>query len=207
LDGATPVFTIAARSADKTVTTSLGLGTRYSEHLLPEVIHVLEVLGVGPTELEYIVVDEGPGAFTGLRLAYVTAKALSLAGGIPVYAVPTLQAFAHPFRALSGAVVPCLDAKQGRFFTAVFRRGLQCAPTLARTPAEIAALLDAEEEVFVLGSADAPLLAALLSEVCPVGRFTVLYDTPPATNALFELAEAAPVPLEIWAGPEYYAGI
>jgi tRNA threonylcarbamoyladenosine biosynthesis protein TsaB len=187
----------------------LELGARYSERILPEIIHVLSQLDLKAEDLDYVVVNEGPGAFTGLRLAYVTAKALTLSAGVPVYAVPTLRAFAYPFRDWGAAVIPCLDAKQGRFFTALYRRGAECAPALARAPTELAALADVEERVFVVGSPDAATLAEDLKALRPTQEVYALDSATPAS--LFTLAEeqirARTPPLPPWAGPEYIVGI
>lgn len=62
--------------------------------LLPAIDDVLEEAGVDRDELRGVVVGEGPGSFTGVRVAAATAKGLGHALGIPVWAVSSLAAAA-----------------------------------------------------------------------------------------------------------------
>ena len=63
----------------------------------------------------------GPGSFTGLRVGLSAIKGLALALGIPVAAVPTLDAMAAslPFAALP--VCPVLDARKGEVYASLYR--------------------------------------------------------------------------------------
>jgi tRNA threonylcarbamoyl adenosine modification protein YeaZ len=72
-----------------------------------------------------IVVDVGPGSFTGVRIGVAAARALGLAWGVPVAGVGALAlvaaaAFAeHP----ADTVVAVADAGRGRVYWQVFTRG------------------------------------------------------------------------------------
>ena len=68
--------------------------------------------GVRPTQLESIAVGTGPGSFTGLRMGLATARALSLALGVPVAGVSTLRALAAGAR----GALPLVDARRGELF-------------------------------------------------------------------------------------------
>ncbi len=65
-----------------------------SERLMPMICEVVEEAGLGFDDLGAVVVTLGPGAFTGIRIALSTAKALGLSLGVPVYGLSTLQALA-----------------------------------------------------------------------------------------------------------------
>ncbi|MFC8191401.1 tRNA (adenosine(37)-N6)-threonylcarbamoyltransferase complex dimerization subunit type 1 TsaB [Cellulomonas sp. NPDC057328] len=67
---------------------------RHVEQLAPFVRELLERQGVGPGDLEAVVVGTGPAPFTGLRVGLVTARVLGLALGVPVLGVPSLDALA-----------------------------------------------------------------------------------------------------------------
>jgi tRNA threonylcarbamoyladenosine biosynthesis protein TsaB len=64
----------------------------------------------------------GPGSFTGLRVGLATAKGLCLAGGIPLVAVPTLDALARMVdeREQSRSVHAIIDARRGEVYWASY---------------------------------------------------------------------------------------
>jgi tRNA threonylcarbamoyl adenosine modification protein YeaZ len=66
----------------------------HASALLPAIDHVLEAAGVDRGQLRGVIVGEGPGSFTGVRVAAATAKGLGHALGIPVWAVSSLAAAA-----------------------------------------------------------------------------------------------------------------
>lgn len=94
---------------------------RASEELLPAVARSLEAAGTTLSACDRIAVCAGPGSFTGLRVGLASAWALGRAAGIPVEAVPTLEALAETLRP-EGArrVAAVLDAGRGEVVLAVF---------------------------------------------------------------------------------------
>ncbi len=78
----------------------------HSSLLLPAIRDTLDTAGVERSELAGIVVGEGPGSFTGVRVAAATAKGLSHGLGIPLRAFSSLAAGAlAPDVLPTGAVV------------------------------------------------------------------------------------------------------
>lgn len=66
----------------------------HASRLIPAVDDALNDAAVSRAELAGIVVGEGPGSFTGVRVAAATAKGLVHALGIPLWAVSSLTAAA-----------------------------------------------------------------------------------------------------------------
>lgn len=137
----------------------LDVSATHSERLMPAVDRVLADAGWAPADLQGLAVAVGPGSFTGLRIGLSAVKGLALALGIPIAAVPTLDALAAslPFAALP--VCPVLDARKGEVYCCLYRWDGAAMRReweyLALTPAGLAARLT--EPVILLGDAAAAI--------------------------------------------------
>jgi tRNA threonylcarbamoyladenosine biosynthesis protein TsaB len=133
----------------------LDVSATHSERLMGAVDRLLTDAGWTVHNLEGLAVSVGPGSFTGLRIGLSTVKGLALALGIPIVAVPTLDAMAAllPFAALP--VCPVLDARKREVYASLYRwdgAGMHRVwDYLALAPAELARRLD--EPVILLGDA------------------------------------------------------
>lgn len=95
-------------------------GQRHSELLLRMVDELLSRHGLRVGQLDGIAFGEGPGSFTGLRIACGVTQGLALATGIPVVGVGTLLAMAEATEAAH--VVCCLDARMHEIYHAAYER-------------------------------------------------------------------------------------
>jgi tRNA threonylcarbamoyladenosine biosynthesis protein TsaB len=100
-------------------------GITHSEALMDMADTLMRISGMDKRELDFVACMKGPGSFTGLRISYAAAKGISLALGIPVVAVPTLDCMAARFSFWPGPVIPAIDAKKHRYYTAVYK-GRDC---------------------------------------------------------------------------------
>ncbi len=81
---------VAIRGADGVVrAAALESASGIDDRLMPEIDRLFRELGSEPTELSVLGVSVGPGGFTGLRIAVSTARALAMATGCKLVAVPT----------------------------------------------------------------------------------------------------------------------
>jgi tRNA threonylcarbamoyladenosine biosynthesis protein TsaB len=131
----------------------LDVRATHSERLLPAIDHLLGNAGMAPGDLEGLAVAVGPGSFTGLRIGLSTVKGLALALGIPVAAVPTLDAMAASLPYAMFPVCPVLDARKGEVYCSLYRwredRMQREWDYLALPPADLVRRLS--EPVIVLG--------------------------------------------------------
>jgi len=94
----------------------------HSETLKPIVDELFKLTRLKPKELDYVAYTNGPGSFTGLRIAVSTALGLAKALNIPAVPVPTLDAFAYNIlvSGITEVVMPMLDARRGQVYTGIY---------------------------------------------------------------------------------------
>ncbi len=94
---------------------------RHAGALLPMMRRVLERRGWTLADLAGIVVSDGPGSFTGLRVGAAVAKALAHARGLEVWTAPSLMVRAAAHAEPGALVLACSDALRGELFAAAYR--------------------------------------------------------------------------------------
>lgn len=123
LDTATAYASVAAGEPPDTRSTTLLEGPRTHAAGIVELIdRTLRAARLGVADLAGIVVSDGPGSFTGLRIGWAAAKGLAQECELPLVAVPALAAAAASAAAVLGPVpiAACFDALRGQIFGAVY---------------------------------------------------------------------------------------
>jgi len=147
-------------------------GLTHSQRLMPALDFLLQETNLTIQEIDALVVSQGPGSFTGLRIGLATARALAQGLQIPLVGVPTLELWAAAFAGGDGLVLPLLDARRNEFYMALYRKSgqvLECLiPPRQQPLIGMAALLsEFEGPLWVVGDAverDAVLLKEALGE-------------------------------------------
>ncbi|HEX3793125.1 MAG TPA: tRNA (adenosine(37)-N6)-threonylcarbamoyltransferase complex dimerization subunit type 1 TsaB [Acidimicrobiales bacterium] len=115
------------------------------ESLAPALEHCLAQVGMDVGDLRAVVVDLGPGLFTGLRVGVAAAKGLAQAVGIGVIGFTSLDVLfrAAADRGHAGPVLAAVDARRGEVFAALrdLTGGEEVLPPARFTPAELVAAL------------------------------------------------------------------
>ncbi len=94
----------------------------FSRQLLVMIETLMARHGVSVKDLGAIAVATGPGSFTGIRIGLATAEGVSLAAGVPVAGISSLEATASASRA-QGPFTAALDAGCGNVYHAYFNGG------------------------------------------------------------------------------------
>jgi tRNA threonylcarbamoyladenosine biosynthesis protein TsaB len=116
---------IALALGDKIIASQgLAVDRGCAADLLPTADVLCRQAGWSPRQVEQVYVSIGPGSFTGTRIGVTFAKALALAAGARVVAVPTFEAIGLNALEISPPpvnLVVLMDARQGQVFAEVFR--------------------------------------------------------------------------------------
>src|SRR5438046_7701691 len=113
IDTATEIASVAVGSPTGAAAGAFVQGARrHAAAIVQLVDHVLTQAGLRPADLEGIVIGDGPGSFTGLRIGWAAAKGLAQQAAVPLRAVPSLMAAAAGVAARldSVPVAACYDA-------------------------------------------------------------------------------------------------
>lgn len=92
----------------------------HSTKLMPAIEQVLTAAEIAVSELEAIVVADGPGSYTGVRIGVTTAKTMSWSLGIPLYTVSSLESLAYNLNMTQEIICPFIDARRGLVFTGLY---------------------------------------------------------------------------------------
>lgn len=123
LDTATDIASVAAGRPPRAESGAQVQGTRrHAAEIIRLVDFVLGRLGMTPRDLDGIVLGDGPGSFTGLRVGWAAAKGLAQEAGLELVAVPSLMAAAAGAALKVGPepVAACFDALRGQVYGAIY---------------------------------------------------------------------------------------
>lgn len=165
--GSTGTLALARRDGERisVLATAELAGKTYAALLVPQLRALLEEQNAGLRDVEAIIVVNGPGSFTGVRVGVSATKGLAELFATPVIAVSRLRVLAQ--KAVRRAAA--LDAGRGEFYFGNYADG------------EEEALLSADElRISAAGSE----LAACEEKVLTAFPEALLVSAPAASDAL-----------------------
>ena len=101
----------------------LNIKKNHSLTLMPAIDFLMTNAGLQPEDLDRIAVAQGPGSYTGLRIAVTTAKTLASTLNIDLVGVSSLAAIAANVDVAS-KVVPLIDARRQNVYAGIYENGL-----------------------------------------------------------------------------------
>ncbi|KHF38581.1 tRNA (adenosine(37)-N6)-threonylcarbamoyltransferase complex dimerization subunit type 1 TsaB [Halalkalibacter okhensis] len=118
IDTSSFVMGLAVTEGDRTLGEVItNIKKNHSIRLMPAIDQLMSEVAVKPNELEKIVVANGPGSYTGVRIGVTTAKTLAWSLHIPIVGVSSLAVLAQTGRFFQGVVSPIMDARRGQVYT------------------------------------------------------------------------------------------
>ena len=155
----------------------------HSVELVPAIHRVAEQAAVTLDDAEAVIVAQGPGGFSALRVGISMAKAFAMARGIPLVGVNTLDAEAQPFLGVGLPVCAVVGAGKTRVYSALYTDG-SSSGYLVQSHEVLAAGIT---ERTVLCGEGLPDVRALVEE--RAGDLAILAGTPPPTRRPAVLAQ------------------
>lgn len=98
---------------------TLTIKKNHSITLMPTIEFLMTSIDWKPTDLDRIVVAEGPGSYTGLRIAVATAKTLAQTLKIDLVGVSSLLALVP--EEIEGLVIPVMDARRNHVYAGFYQ--------------------------------------------------------------------------------------
>jgi len=122
IDTATAIGSVALGGPGRLVAETTIGGRRQAAGLVPAVLELLRGAGRRLEDLSGIVLADGPGSFTGLRIGFATAKGLLRERpGLELHRAPSLMGCAWiGARFTDGTVAALFDALRGEVFAAAY---------------------------------------------------------------------------------------
>jgi tRNA threonylcarbamoyladenosine biosynthesis protein TsaB len=118
IDTATDIASVGIRAGEQIVARSIRGARQHAAQILPLVHEVLALAGLSLAQIGGVIVGDGPGSFTGLRIGWAAAKGLIQERQLPLIAIPSLLGAAHA--AGVETVAACYDALRGQVFGAIY---------------------------------------------------------------------------------------
>ena len=115
--------------------TTINIKKNHSITLMPAIDFLMASLDWTPKDLDRIVVAEGPGSYTGLRIAVATAKTLAHTLNIELVGVSSLLALVP--EQVEGLVIPVMDARRNNVYAGFYQSGQAVWPEAHLPLAEV----------------------------------------------------------------------
>lgn len=131
LDTSTEACSVALKLDDEVLENFQLQPRKHTQLLLPMVEEILAEAGVKLQQLDAIAFANGPGSFTGLRIATGVTQGLAFGADLPVIPVTTLETMAFTlFRErFAHYIISSLDARMGEVYWAAYHwngNGFDC---------------------------------------------------------------------------------
>ncbi len=145
---------------------------RQSETLFPQLIACMNEAGWQSEDIDQVVISDGPGSYTGVRIAMSVAKVFCTTMNKPLFCVSTCQLYAG----LRPHCYVMLDARSKRVYYAHYHEGKQVEPEQILTVDEVEAIAQSSDGLWVgdcelIQRTSEPLhLAKQFCDILPLAR-------------------------------------
>lgn len=101
---------------------------QHSLTLLPTIQNLFQNNDITIDDIDKIVVSNGPGSYTGLRIGVTTAKTLAYAKNIPLYSCSSLDLLQASLVHEKGYILSFFNARRNNVYAAIYKDGKKIMP-------------------------------------------------------------------------------
>lgn len=113
------LYTAIVENGRSVIEIKKDFGHDLSEKALPEIVSMFESINLKPEEIDKIIVVNGPGSFTGIRIGITIAKVYAWSLNIPITTITSLEAMMLSSNK-NMYKVPVIDARRKYVFGAIY---------------------------------------------------------------------------------------
>ena len=129
---------------------TVNIKKNHSINLMPAIDFLMKAVDLKPADLDRISVAQGPGSYTGLRVAVATAKTLAYTLNIELVGVSSLYALAA-VADFDGLVVPVIDARRNNVYAGFYKDGQSLKDDQRMNFVDVLEAVKDEESVMFVG--------------------------------------------------------
>ena len=161
IETATPGSSVAVVEDRRTLAAASRIDRQgHATFLVPAIDFCFDQVGWSPQDLDAVVVDVGPGLYTGIRVGLATAQGLAAAFGIPIIPAISVDALALEAKTGHRTIWAVVDVRRGDVAVARYRPVpggvVKEQSTQLMSPEEFRAALEATvDHSLVVGEVDA----------------------------------------------------
>lgn len=145
IDTSDNICSVCIKEKDFIIKKSISNKSNHSETLMPLIESCFLESSFKASELDLILVTDGPGSFTGIRIGVSTAKALAHFKNIPILPIKSLDNIASFVTEQDKIIVPLIDARRDTFYTVFYQNSFK-EPITEIMHIEIAEILELLKE-------------------------------------------------------------
>ena len=119
IDTSTDTLTVGLIKNDILLDSSTRSSSEHSKYTMIEIEKLFKSNNIDPKSVDKIMVINGPGSFTGVRIGVTIAKVYAWAMNIEVIPISTLHAYALSYNGYD-YYVPYIDARRGYVYGAIY---------------------------------------------------------------------------------------
>ena len=119
IDTSTTTLTVALIKDDMVLEESTVSSSEHSKHTMPEIEKLFKNNNIEPKSVNKIMVTNGPGSFTGIRIGVTIAKTYAWACNINIVPISTLKAYALSLNNYD-YYIPMIDARRNCVYAGIY---------------------------------------------------------------------------------------
>lgn len=140
--------------------------TNHSVQLMPGIQELFTQCDLTKENIDAIIVAQGPGSYTGVRIGVTVAKTLAYALNVRLFGVSSLEALAATTHQTNQLIVPLFDARRDAVYAGVYQHQYGQLKTIINdgyiTIDELLTQLHSLKEPYIFIGQDAKKLSARL---------------------------------------------